>query len=108
MIKVSLKMALPSGKKGSPVTGGCRHSICSACITGHVSMGIFAIPGVRTIGDEELLGDKAVAKGAGVDGLVVEATGVTEIQAGIGVGGVIGDLVPDRNIQRLARDLARA
>lgn len=33
-MRVSLNIALASGKKGWPGTGGLRHSMCNACMTG--------------------------------------------------------------------------
>jgi len=54
------------------------------------------------------LRDEAVAKGALVDGRVVKVADVAELLAGLGRGGVVGDLVADRLVQQRAADLTRA
>jgi hypothetical protein len=104
-IRVSLKIALMSGKKGSPGTGGWRHSMCSACMTRYISMRASAQEFELTIRYEDLFWDQTVAECAIVDLQVAKSPSIAEINARICIFGIIGDLVGHRVVQRLAGDL---
>lgn len=75
----------------------------------HVSQILLVVRcGRVTVGEEQLLWDKAVAKRTPIDGCVVKVSYVAEVFAGLARGAVVRDLITDRLVQHRTADLAWA